>query len=236
MKKHLLFLLFAFTMPFILFAQSNEAIRKLNDAGVTIEQIEHCLKEADASYYFKSTNTSVSKNEDGSSYTSVSISEFDPRKPVGEQWTLVSTDGVPATAAENKTFNRTTNSTGEFNGKVDQASVKVISEDDKHLVIGLRFLEKSLPKKLHFYADCEATYTIDKDSKKLVSGTIVNLKETKVSVATLSNIKVDLEFILLDEAEGYHISNEIMDMTVRVLGQTSQSIATIVYSDFKKVK
>ncbi len=236
MKKNLLFLAFILAIPGFLVAQTNEAVSKLIATGVTIEQIEHCLRESDATYYFKSTNTTVSKNEDGSSYTSVSISEFDPTKPAGEQWTLISTDGIPATAADNKTFNRTTNSNGEFNGKIDQASVKVISEDDKQLVVGLRFLEKSLPKKLHFYADCEATYTIDKASKKLVSGTIVNLKETKVSVATLSNIKVDLEFILLDEAEGYHISKEKMDMAVRVLGQTSKSEATIVYSDFKKVK
>ncbi len=236
MKKIFLTVAITLSLPVFVFSQSNEAIQKLNDAGVTIDQIEHCLKDADAEFYFKSTQTDVSKNGDGSSYTSVTISEFDPSKDNDEHWTLISSNGVTPTASENKTFNKTSNSNRAFNGQVDLKTVKVLSEDDSQLVIGLRYAVKTLPKKYRFYADCDATYTIDKINKKLVSGTIVNFKETKISIAKISNVKVDMEFVFLNEAEGYHISNEKLEMSIEVLGQKSQSNSTIVYSDFKKVK
>jgi len=236
MQKNTLIITIALALPVFGFGQANEAIQKLNDAGVTIEQIEHSLKDADAEFYFKSTNTTVSKSEDGNPYTSVTICEFDPSKSCEEHWKLISTDGITPTESENKTFNRTTNSNDEFNGKIDLESVKILSEDDSRLVIGLRYSEKSLPRKFRFYADCDVTYTIDKVNKQLVSGTIVNFKETKMSIAKLSNVKVDLEFIFLNEAEGYHIKNEQIEMTILVLGQQSESNSTIVYSDFNKVK
>jgi len=237
MKKNSLFISLSLLLPAFLTAQSNEAITKLNDAGVTLEQIENSLKDADAEFYFKSTNTTLSKNTDGSSYTSVDISEFDPRRPVGEKWKLLTIDGVAPVESKENAYNKSSNTTDEsINGKVDPATVKVISEDNSRLVVGLRYLAKSLPKRYRFFADCDATYTIDKSTGKMISGKVVNFKQTKVSIATIPRLSIDIEFIFLDEAEGYHIKSEHMDMTIRVLGVESESISDIEYTDFKKVK
>jgi len=236
MKRFRLCISFSLFLPIFLVAQSSEAIIKLNKAGVTLEQIENCLEDADAEFYFKSTSTTVSKYTD-SEFTSVEISEFDPRRAVGERWKLLSIDGVAPETSKEKSYSKGVNTTEEeINGKIDPASVKVIREDNSQLIVGLRYLAKTLPKKYRFFADCDATYTVDKSSGKLVSGTIVNFKKTKISIATISNLDMNLEFTYLDDADGYHVKKEQMDMTIHVLGQESQSNVTIDYTDFKKVK
>ncbi len=237
MEKKILFIGFLIAWSVDLNAQTNDVIGKLNNFGVTLEQLEHCLKDADAKFYFKATNTSISRNEDGSDYQTVEISEFDPRREIGYRWKLLSVNGEEPSEKSLKSYNKSTNTNKkEINGQIDQASLKIISEDENKLVITLRFLEKTLPKKYQFLADCDATFVIDKTSKKVVSGSFINFKETNVSIIKVPKLKMDMDFIFLDDAEGYHIKKEQMDMTVRVLGNEASSTAITEYSDFNLVK
>ena len=237
MKKFISLLSLAFVLQIGLHGQGDDVVSKLSAAGVTLEQIENSLKDADANFYFKATNTSITPNEDGSEHRFVEVSEFDPRRPVGERWKLLSVDGNPPSEKTAKNFDKSTNTTkDEINGKIDRSTLKVISEDDNSLVVGFRYDEKSLPRKYKFFRDCDATYTIDKTAKKLKSATIKNFQETKVSIIKVPKLAMEMDFVFLDDAEGYHIRKETLDMTVRLLGQEGSSSMIIEYSDFEKVK
>ena len=218
-------------------AKAGDVKGKLGEYGVTLDQIENSLKDADAAYYFKASNTTISKSGDGNDYTSVEVSEFDPRREVGERWKLLSMNGTEPSDDAAKSFEKNCNTTkDDINGKIDRETLKVISEDDNSLVIGFRYEGKSLPKKYKFLADCDATYTIDKASRKLVSASFVNFKPTKVSIIKVPKLQMEMDFVYLDEAEGYHILKEQMDMTVSLLGQEAESSAVVEYTDFAKVK
>ncbi len=237
MKKQIMILLALAGPVSLVIAQSNEAIKKLNDSGVTLEQIENSLKDADANFYFKATTTSVSAAVEGEEYQTVEVSEFDPRREIGERWKLLSKNGEIPTAEDIKSFNKSTNTKKkDVNGKIDPETVRVLDENENTLVVGFRYQGKTLPRKYQFLADCDGKFTIDKQNQKILSGEFKNFRPTKFSIMKVPELDMQMEFIFLDEADGYHIKSEHLDLTARMLGAEVKSSTVLEYSDFEKVK
>lgn len=228
-------MLFSLLLGSALYAQE-DVVKRMEAAGVTIEQIENSLKDGDSKHYFKSTSTSTSHAEGREDYTSVQISEFDPRREIGERWKLLSMNGEEPTEEAKKSFNKTANSTKEVNGKIDLSTLRIVSENDQELVVTFRYNKKTLPKKYKFLKDCEATYTISKSEGRLKHAVIENLKPTKLGIIKVTRLKLNMEFIFLDEVDGYHISSEEMEMQAKFLGIGVTGSDSIQYTDFKLVK
>lgn len=233
--KTLLIGFFLFTM-LALHAQEENIVAKLENAGISIAQLENSLKDGDAKFYFKSTITALIVIEGQPDSTLTQISEFDPRRKIGERWKLLSINADEPTEEATKTFNKAYNSTKDINGKIDQSTLSLIGEDDLNLVIGFRYKKSSLPKKYKVLKDCDATYTINKQEQRLEKALIKNFRPTKMFLVKVPEFSMEMNFLYLDEAEGYHIKTEEMDMTIQIFGIEAISKSNIEYSDFKKVK
>ena len=211
------------------FSQKTEVFEKMEEYGFSSDAIGHGLKDSDATHAFNLKTTTINGNK-----TEIEICHFDPIQPVGSKWVLDSHDGNKPTKKQIKKFSKSHNSESDANGRVDDASWKIVSDDDTYFVVSFKFEKESLPKKHQFLADCTGTAHFNKKSKTLEKATFVNNGPLHIKFFVVT--KLDM-FVTYKQVDGnFMIDVESMKMTVTLLDEQIDIAEKMEYSDYKKVK
>ncbi len=214
----------------IAFSQKEKVMEKLKEYHFSEDLLTENVKDADASYAFTMKMTTINSNG-----TTVELSNFDPTKKVGEKWKLVSVNGEKPTKSQQKKFDKNHNSTEEVNGKLDDHSWKIVSEDDKYLVVSFRYDKSTLPKKYEFLGDCIGYAYFNKETKELDKAEFKNEGPIKVKVLNVQHLDMVIHYFKSDDGT-YLIKTTNLDLEVFFLGQVVNVKEVSEYTDYKKVK
>lgn len=229
MKTIITIILVSFT--FSVFAQNEEALKKLEEYGVEEEMLMKNLKDADAEHYFKLKTTSIT---DTSTYTS--LAEFDPSREIGKRWTLLEQNSKKPDEKTIKRYEKNYNEKKkDVNGKIDRSSWKILQDDGDLTVFGFRYDEKSLPKRYRFLSDCQGKLYYDKNKGRVTKAEYRNDGPTKVSIFKVDKLDMEVFYKWIEAENAYFIEREEVSMQIRVLGQSAESKEISEYMDYRKI-
>lgn len=211
-----------------LLAQKSDVISKLIEYGIASDALEHGLQDASAAYAFNFTTVFENNGK-----TDTEESHFDPKQPVGSKWILDSHNGNTPTKKELKNFDKAHNTNKDgINGKVDDASWKILTDDEVAFTVSFAFDKESLPKKFEFLGDCTGTAFFNKETKSLEKVVFVNNGPLKIKILKVSSLNMVITYINLDGK--FLMETETLNMTVDMLGQIVPVKEVMTYSNYKK--
>ncbi len=213
-------------------AQKAEIEKRLAELGISSDLDFNNLSENSTSYSCNATMT-----ESTTEKTTVNKASFDPLKGEGSRWTLNTVNGGTPSKKDIKNFNKAHNATQDnMQAKPDENSMKIITDDDHILVIGLQYKESDLPKKYKFLAQCNSEIYVDKEAKRLHKIKFYNTAPMKIKV--LNVVKLDMTVELMQSSDGKTVllKDETIIMDVKLLGQLVEVKEEIEFYDYKKVK
>ena len=228
MKHILLFIAISFGTG--LFAQKDEVFAKLTEYGFATDALDHGMKDADATHAFKLKTTTVTDDK-----TEVEECHFDPTQPVGSKWILDTHDGHAPSKKQKKQFHKAHNTEDQnVNGKVDDNSWKIVSDDAEHFVVSFKYDKASLPKKFDFLGDCTGTAYFKKQTKTLEKATFVNDGPLHIKFFNVTKMNMVVNYKQFDG--NFVMDTETLNMTVMLLGSAVLIKEQMEYSDYKKIK
>lgn len=212
------------------FAQKEEVLKRLAEYNIEGDFLAENLKDQDATHSFdlKCNNTS-------NGTTKVELAHFDATKPVGGKWTLKSVDGVTPTSHEIKQFHKTHNTEKKsINGKIDDTSWKIVTDDTEYLVVSFKYDKETLPKKYAFLGDCTGTAYINKKTTKLEKITFVNDGPMKVKMLNVTKLNMNVVYSYNKDLDTYLMQKETLLMEVTALGTAVAVEETNEYTNYIK--
>ena len=228
----ILIAIFLALTPATLIAQDQDVLDKLKAYDFETAFLSTTLKDADAEHAFSLQTTIMSLDD-----TTLEQIEFDPRRPIGERWKLLTVNGEEPTEDDLHEFDHTHNTKDkEVNAEVDDSSLRIESEDQNYLVVGFRYKKESLPRKVKFLHQCEGLAYIKKDTKKLERAEFINQEQLRVRTMRVNILDMKVKFDFLPEEDIYHISRETLWMGTYYHGMIYDINIENIYSDFQKVK
>jgi len=236
-KTQVLFaLLFTFSLLGTLnqsIAQNTDKIKKrLSELGISSDLSFKNLSENTAEYSYKATFTEITSDK-----TTVQIANFDPRKEQGSRWTLETVNGKTPSKKDIKKFNKAHNSTEEETAaNPDENSIKIVSDDEHLLVIGLKYKESDLPEESKFLAQCDAELYFDKEAKRLYKVKFFNKAPLKIKIFNVVKLDMTVELMPSPEGETTVIQDQNTIMDVKMLRQMVEITHKAEYYDYKKLK
>ena len=223
-------LLLSITISSALFAQKSEILDKFKEYEFSVEFLNQGLKDANADHFFDAKITTVNGTE-----TKIEEAKFDPKKKIGERWSLISVNGNVPTKKETKLFNKSYNTTEpDINGKVDENSWEIEKDDENYLVISFKYEKASLPKKYAFLGDCIGLAYFNKQTKKLEKAEFVNDKPLKIKILNVTKLDMVVLYSYDENEKIYLIQKEDLRMEVKLLGQIVNVNEITVFSNYKK--
>jgi len=236
-KTQVLFaLLFTFTLTATLnqsIAQNTDKIKKrLSELGFSSDLSFKNLSENTADYSYKATFTEITSDK-----TTVEIASFDPRKAQGSRWTLESVNGGAPSKKDIKKFDKIHNSDeDDISSTPDENSLKIVSDDEHFLVIGLKYKEADLPQKSKFIAQCDAEVYFDKEAKRLYKVKFFNKAPLKIKIFNVVKLDMTIELMLSDDGKSTVLKDQNTVMDVKMLGQMVEITEKTEYYNYQKVK
>jgi len=228
MKNLLLLVTILFSLTS--YAQKDEVFAKLTEYGIANDALDQGMKDADATHTFKLKTTTVTTDK-----TEVEECHFDPTQPVGSKWILDTHDGQAPSKKQKKQFHKAHNTVDQdANGKVDDNSWKIISDDSKHFVVSFKYDKASLPKKFDYLGDCTGTAYFNKQTKTLEKAAFVNDGPLHIKFFNVTKMNMVVNYKQFDGS--FVMNTETLDMTVMLLGTAVSIKESMEYSDYKKVK
>jgi len=227
--KHIL-LIVAIGFSYFLTAQKTDVESKLIEYGITSDALDHAMKDAGAVYSF---NLKTTTESDGK--TDIEESHFAPNQPVGSKWILDSHNGNAPSKKQLKNFDKVHNTKVEgIDGKVDDTSWKILTDDESIFTISFSYDKSSLPKKYQFLGDCTGTAVFNKKTKSLEKVEFVNNVPLHIKFFNVSKLNMVVTYIKFDGK--FVMETETIDMTVDMLGQSITVKEKMEYTNYKKVK
>ncbi len=232
-----LFLPALLSLSFHVHGQANEAKARLTEYGITNDLLIHSFNGTDNRYAHTVTETETNSSGGDAPRTTVRVSTFDPTQAGEAQWVLKSVNGNPPSQEETASFNRMHRDDGkepeQMTTEVRDEDWKIVSDDDRELVIGFRYEKQDLPKHFRFLADCDGLVFIDKQQKRLTKMRFKNFQETHMSVVKISRLEMEITFHLQEATNEYLIDRSTTDMDMQALGQSSSSKMITEYSGYQ---
>ena len=190
------------------------------------------LSENSSDYSCNATMTETTTDK-----TTVNKASFDPQKPEGSRWSLISTNGASPTKKDIKQFNKAHNiKQDNQEAKPDDNSWKIVNEDEHMLVIGLNYNEADLPHKYKYLAQCNAEIYIDKEAKRLYKVKFYNTAPLKVKIFNVPKLDLTIELMPSKDGKSMLIKDETIIMDAKILGQLVEITEENEFYDYKKVK
>ncbi len=230
MKNIISFVLLLCTVPS--FAQKDTVLEKLAIYGITEETLGTGLQDTDATHSFDIdiTTNNGTKNI-------IEVGHFNPLKPIGERWILVTVNDKSPSKKEIKKFDKTHNTKQlDINGEVSDGSWKIAKDTDDEIVISFKYDKESLPKKFEFLASCTGKAFINKKTKRLVKATFTNDSPLKVKIFNVSKLEMIIVYHYIKEENIYVMDTQHLDMQVKLLGQLVEVEELNEYYNYKKVR
>ena len=213
------------------FSQKAEVAKKLKEYGISFDDMVTNFGAESSSYSCNAKFTEVTSDK-----TTESLASFNPKKPIGSQWTLESVNGNTPTKKEKRNFDKAHNVKPDNESiEPDANSLKIIKDNDHLIVIGLRYSESALPHKYKFLAHCKAEMYIDKEAKRLYKLRFYNESDLKIKIFTVAKLDMTVEFMPGHENETYLIKDETIIMDAKLLGQLVEIKEYSEFYDYKKV-
>lgn len=170
--------------------QADEIKARLLEYKIDEDRLSSNLREEDAVHYYKLK--SLTGGKDGNVET---VAEYDPRKKIGSRWALLTVNDAPPSKSDLKDFKKLHNPKKKhITGKIDPASYKIESDDEKFLVVSFRYTKESLPSKFQFLGDCDARVYCRKETKLMSYAEFVNFRPTKVKMLNVNELLVELYY------------------------------------------
>jgi len=211
---------------------NEKVLHELSKHNITGELLTRNLKDADALHAFTLKSVMVNGDE-----KKVTESTFDPKKEIGQRWTLVSVDGESPTPADHREFDRTHNTKRrDINGEVDKNSWEIIKNDEDSLIISFRYDKRSLPHKYAFLGECRGIAFFNKQTGHLEKAEFVNEKPLKIKLLNVHRLDMIVYFEYQEEEGHYLIKSEELDMDVSLLGQLVPIRENNDYFNYQLVK
>lgn len=213
-------------------AQVDEIKARLLEYKIDEDRLSSNLREEDAIHYYKLK--SLTGGKDGNIET---VAEYDPRKKIGERWTLLTVNDQPPAKDDLKDFKKLHNPKKKhITGKIDQSTYKIERDDEKLLVVTFRYIKESLPSKFQFLGDCDARVYCRKDTKLMSYAEFVSFQPTKVKMLNVNKLLVELYYTYDEESKTYVHQEARLDMKVMLFGNEQDVEMINNYYDYKVVK
>ena len=223
-------LLLALLVSLSAMAQKSVVLDKLKEYQFSEDLLTENLKDADAQYYFNLKTTTVETDK-----TKIEDGEFDPTRPIGQRWKLLSVDGNTPSKKEVKKYNKAHNTTqNDVNGQLDDNAWKIEQDDANTLVISFKYDKSTLPKKYAFLGDCKGMAFFNKSTKKLEKAEFVNVGDLKIKIFNVTNLDMVVYYSPDDELAGL-IEKEELLMNVKLLGEIVEIKEINEYSNYKRI-
>ena len=213
-------------------AQKAEVEKRFAELGISSDLAFSNLSENSTSYSCNATFTETTTEK-----TTVAKASFDPRKAEGSRWTLETINGGTPSKKDIKKFNKNHNATQDNQeAKPDENSMRIVSEDDHVLVIGLKYNEADLPNKYKYLAQCTAEIYVDKEARRLYKIKFSNTAPLKIKMFNVVKLDMTIELMPSSDGKSALIKDETIIMDVKLLGQLVEITEDYKFSDYKKVK
>jgi len=213
-------------------AQKVEIEKRLADLGMSNDLAFSNLSENSTSYSCRANFTETTTEK-----TTVAKASFDPLKAEGGRWTLETIDGGTPSKKDIKKFNKNHNAVqDDQDANPDENSMKIVSENDHILVIGLQYKESDLPKKYKYLAQCTAEIYVDKEAKRLHKIKFYNTAPLKIKMFNVVKLDMTIELMPSSDGKTTLIKDETIIMDVKLLGQLVEITEEYEFYDYKKVK
>lgn len=205
---------------------------------VTALLVKHGIDTADLSLNIKKNQEGLAFDLKYSTITSgtekITLARYDPLKPQGSNWTVISVDGKSASATQNKRFNKERVNPGMAAANADADSLKLESETDSTLVISYTFDPAGLTGDAAFLKECRSFLSFNLKSKRLEKIHTVNEKPVKIKIVKAEKLDLTITLSYDEKLKRYLPQKEDLVLVVKMLGQLT-SIETISdYSNYRK--
>lgn len=239
--KYLYILLFSGSLLFSLNSNAqnlSEIENVLAEVGLTQNDLNHI---ADGTEAIKKYTYKVTSEETNSlAENTTKVMRFDPRKPVGEQWELISVNGKAPTKEEVDAFNKEKNDEDDHIEKQDDDLVKeediwIESNDDKTVVIGFKFNKKKLHHSQKIMKHFRARLTIDKTTKTIADVELYNFEPfTMILIMKVQEMNIKLGFKQMPNGDEL-LEYSKATINLKMMGQEGAGTVNQTYSDYEKV-
>lgn len=232
-------LLIAFSSLLYANAQNGSEMEKaLAEVGLTQDELNHISDgtEAMKNYAFKV------RSEESNSFGDKTIREmaFDPRKPVGNQWTLISVDGKAPTQEQLDAFNKEKNDEDNHIEKQDddlvqEKDVWIEENTTDKLVLGFTFNKKKLHHSQKILKHFKARLTINKKNKSIEDVELYSFESfTMLLVMKIEEMKINLKFKAFENGDEL-LEKSVAEMTLKMMGQEGNATVDQTYYDYEQV-
>lgn len=212
------------------FSQTEEVMKKLKEYNISSEVLSSNLKDADAEHFFDLKITTITDSD-----TKIEKGKFDPTKNIGERWMLLSVDGETPSKKDLKNFDKAHNTKlDDVNGKVDENSWVIETDDDEYFVISFKYDKTSLPKKYTFLGDCKGLAYFNKKTARLEKAEFINEQPLKIKIFNVTKLDMVIYYFLNEEEHIYLVQKEDLEMQVKLLGQLVTIKEINEFSNYKK--
>jgi hypothetical protein len=238
-KLHVLLLSFyLFSISSIYAQETTELEKVLAEMGLTQDDLNNITdgtEEMD-NYAYK-----VKSEESGSSGDhTVKEMAFDPRKKVGERWTLLTVNGAEPTKEQMDSFNKEKNDEDDHIEEQDDDLVReedawIESNTANELVIGFKFNKKKLHHSQKILKHFNAKLVIDKTQQSIKAVELQNFEPfTMLLVFKIDRMQVKLNFKRLPDGSEL-IDSSVTTMSFKIMGGEANSTINETYFDYEKV-
>lgn len=225
-------LLIAITISTLSYAQKSEILNRLKDYNFSEKYLTSSLNDADATHSFDAKTTTVNGTD-----TKIQNSKFNPNKPIGERWELISVNGEKPSNKDIDQFNTNHNATQpNVNIKVDENSWGIEKDDKNNLIISFKYEKSSLPKKYSFLGDCNGLAYFNKQTKMLEKTEFVNEKPIRIKIFNVIKLDMIIHYTFNESEKVFLIDKEDLRMGIKFLGKSINVNEITAFSNYKKVK
>ncbi|MDG1902526.1 MAG: hypothetical protein P8I80_09860 [Bacteroidales bacterium] len=211
-------------------AQNNNIKEVLKEHDFEIQFLTTSLKDGNAEYHFDVQISTTTGNK-----LKVEKAKFDPSKPVGERWVLLTVNNDTPSKDDLNKFDKAHNTQKSgVNGKIDKSSWAIVTDDSDYLVLSYKFDKSTLPKKYVFLGDCKGLAYFNKKTRRLEKSEFLNEKPLKVKIFKVTKLNMVITYEYLSKDNTYLIKKEVIDMDGKFLGSKVIVKEVDEFSNYRK--
>lgn len=236
--KNKITLIISFTMLVLslssthVFGQKQSVADKLKALGLPSDFFEQTDDKVNYSFIGITTTEGSSAN---TTPTSKKVTFSYKPNQAEQKYTLISINDTTPTEKEISDFDKNHNNKNDNGkmGKPDPESFTILKEDENEMIIGFKYLPKSLPHKYKFLADCTGQFFINKSDKHVTKIKFFSDKEIKYKIFKIEKLDMTQNLKYMPETQSYIISNETVYLEIKLFGQIVSNKETTEYNQYK---